>query len=132
MGNMDKKGTYLVFGVMRCDLPGTAELHFSMLVFSASGRVTGHATVSRPSVAGNPQMTINNLTGEIFSAAQGGYTRLVTLRGTSYFDGRPHAVAIEEVSFNAVLALDDDWNGIGGFSCGPAYAENATVEHTPV
>lgn len=125
---MSKLGTYLVNGEAgNVGMAGAPILHFALLVVSGTGKVSGHAMISQ-AVASHGEKQINNITGEIHGAGLGSVTKLVSLKGTYYEPLTPPAIGTLEVPFQATFAVDDAWNGKGGFSCGTTKVENVAVQ----
>jgi hypothetical protein len=125
---MAKFGTYLVNGEAgNVGMAGAPILNYSLLVVSATGKVSGHAVISQ-ALGSNSEKHISDITGEIHGAGLGPVTKLVALRGTYYEPLTPPAIGTIEVPFLATLAVDDAWNGKGGFSCGSVKVENVPVQ----
>lgn len=125
---MAKFGTYLVNGEAgNVGMAGAPILHFSLLVVSGTGKVSGHAMISQ-ALGANSEKHINDVTGEIHGAGLGPVTKLVALKGTYFETLTPPAIGTLEVPFQATLAVDDAWNGKGGFTCGAVKVENVPVQ----
>ncbi|GAB3463293.1 hypothetical protein GCM10027321_25730 [Massilia terrae] len=126
---MHTLGTYLVNG--ECGNEGVAGapmLTFSLLVVSGSGKVSGHAMITQAIAPPHGEKIINNVTGQIHAAGYGPVTKLVALEGTYFETLQPPAIGTLEVPFTAHFAIDDAWNGRGGFECGNSRAENVPVK----
>ena len=129
---MHTLGTYLVNGLAGNEnVAGAPMLHFSLVVVSGSGKVSGHAMISQAIAPPNNEKMINNVTGQVHATGLGPVTKVVTLHGTYVDDLPPPAIGTIEVPFTAHFAIDDAWNGRGGFKCGYTQAENVPVKTTP-
>lgn len=127
--DMHTLGTYLVNGQAGNEnLAGAPLLHFSLLVVSGTGKVSGHAVITQAVAPPNGEKTINNITGQIHAAGFGPVTKIVALEGTYFQTMQPPAIGIMEVPFTAHFAIDDSWDGRGGFECGATHAENVSVK----
>jgi hypothetical protein len=124
---MSKAGTYLVNGQAgNVGVAGAPILHFSLVVMAPTGKVSGHATISQ-ALGVNSEKPINDVTGEIHAAGFGSVTKLVALKGTYYEPLPPPAIGQISVPFTAQFAIDNDWKGKGGFSCGTVKVDNVPV-----
>jgi ABC-type Fe3+-hydroxamate transport system substrate-binding protein len=129
---MHTLGTYLVNGMAGNEnVAGAPMLSFSLVVVSGSGKVSGHAMITQAIAPPNNEKTINNVTGQVHATGLGPVTKVVTLQGTYLDDLPPPAIGTIEVPFTAHFAIDDAWNGRGGFKCGYTQAENVPVKTTP-
>jgi ABC-type Fe3+-hydroxamate transport system substrate-binding protein len=129
---MHTLGTYLVNGIAGNEnVAGTPMLSFSLVVVSGTGKVSGHAMITQAIAPPNNEKTINNVTGQVHATGLGPVTKVVTLQGTYLDDLPPPAIGTIEVPFTAHFAIDDAWNGRGGFKCGYTQAENVPVKTTP-
>jgi hypothetical protein len=129
---MQTLGTYLVNGQAGNEnVAGAPMLHFSLVVVSGSGMVSGHAMITQAVAPPNNEKIINNVTGQVHATGFGQVTKVVALKGTYLDYLPPPAIGVIEVPFEAHMAIDDAWNGKGGFRCGNTYAENVAVKTTP-
>ena len=127
---MSKPGAYLVCGEAgNVGMPGAPILHFSLVVVAATGKVSGHATITQAIAPPYGKKQIDNVTGQIFGT---GLTpplaKLVSLTGTYLEPFPPPAIGSYNVPFEAHFALSDAWNGVGGFICGQTVIENVSVK----
>lgn len=97
--------------------PGAPILHFDLLVAAATGKVTGHVSITQaiPPPNGNITLTVS---GQVRGAGFGPVTQLVALTGTYPYSLPPPAIGTFMESFSAHFAIDAKWNGRGGFSYG--------------
>jgi hypothetical protein len=129
---MHTLGTYLVNGIAGNEnVAGAPMLSFSLVVVSGSGKVSGHAMITQAIAPPNNEKIINNVTGTVHATGLGPVTKVVTLQGTYLDYLPPPAIGVVEVPFTAHMAIDDAWNGRGGFECGNTRAENVPVKTTP-
>ena len=129
---MQTLGTYLVNGQAGNEnIAGAPMLHFSLVVVSGTGMVSGHAMITQAVAPPNNEKIINNVTGQVHATGFGAVTKVVALKGTYLDYLQPPAIGVIEVPFEAHMAIDDAWNGKGGFRCGITQAENVPVKTTP-
>jgi hypothetical protein len=129
---MQTLGTYLVNGQAGNEhMAGAPMLHFSLIVVSTSGMVSGHAMITQAIAPPNNEKVINNVTGQVHATGLGPVSKVVSLKGTYLDYLPPPAIGVVEVPFEAHMAIDDAWNGKGGFRCGATYAENVPVKVVP-
>ena len=123
--------TYLVTGMARADVVlSSPMLRFTLLVNEASGQVCGHAQITEQELLEIPNSEINigNITGQIQGTGVGSFTRLVSLQG--YADVRtlpPPAIGTFYKLFQAQFAIDDAWDGVGGWNLGSQAVNNVPV-----
>ena len=82
---------------------------------SPVGALSGKASIGRPIVGAADDIAISDLVGSVYD--QGAVGSIVVLRGGF----RGSAGAIEP--FEAVMLVDDDWKGRGGFAYGRAVVD---------
>jgi hypothetical protein len=129
---MQTLGTYLVNGLAGNEnVAGAPMLHFSLVVVSGSGKVSGHAMITQAVAPPNNEKMINNVTGQVHPTGLGPVTKIVALKGTYLDFLPPPAIGVVEVPFEAHFAIDDAWNGKGGFRCGLTHADNVPIKTTP-
>jgi hypothetical protein len=129
---MHTLATYLVNGQAGNEsIAGAPMLHFSLVVVSGTGKVSGHAMITQAIAPPNNEKVINNVTGEVHATGLGPVTKVVTLQGTYLDYLQPPAIGTIEVPFTAHMAIDDAWNGRGGFECGLTRVENVPIKTVP-
>jgi hypothetical protein len=106
-------------------------LQFSLVVVSGTGKVSGHAMITQAIAPPYGEKIINDVTGQIHATGLGPVTKVVALQGTYFETLQPPAIGTFEVPFTAHFAIDDAWNGRGGFECGNTRAENVPVKTVP-
>jgi hypothetical protein len=126
---MNNLGTYLVNGEAgNSGMAGAPTLRFSLMVVAETGKVSGMATISQ-AIGIDADKCINNVTGEVFATGFNDVTKLVAIKGTYlYFLPSPE-IGVIETPFEAIFAVDNAWNGVGGFRCGAVKAENVKVRN---
>lgn len=125
-------GTYLVNGIAGNEnLAGAPTLHFSLVVVSGTGKVSGHAMITQAIAPPHNEKIINNVTGQIHATGLGPVTKIVALHGTYLDHLPPPAIGTIEIPFTAHFAIDDAWSGKGGFECGTTRVENVPVKTVP-
>lgn len=126
---MAQVGMYLVCGEAgNVGTPGAPILHFSLAVAAPTGKVSGHATITQAIAPPYGEKQISNVTGQITYTGYGECTKIVSLKGTYNEPFPPPAIGTLEVPFEAHFAINDEWNGKGGFSCGTVSVENVPVK----
>jgi len=123
-----KLGLYLVNGSAgKENTPGAPTLQFSLLVNAVTGAVTGHAEQTQAVPPPNNSISIGNITGSLRSTGFGEYTKVVALEGSAVISVPPPAIGSYLAPFTAHFAINDAWNGVGGWTLG-----NQSVDNVPV
>lgn len=126
---MSTAGAYLVCGEAgNAGVAGAPILHFSLVVVSATGKVGGHATITQAIAPPYGVKQISNVTGQVTYTGYGEFTKIVSLKGTYNEPFPSPAIGSVEVAFEAHFAIDNEWNGTGGFSCGTLSVEKVPVK----
>jgi hypothetical protein len=124
---MNNMGTYLVNGEAgNSGMAGAPTLRYSLVVVADTGKVSGMATISQ-ALGTESEKRINNITGEVFATGFNDVTKLVAIKGTYVYFLPPPAIGVVETPFEAILAVNNAWAGVGGFRCGAVKAENVKV-----
>ena len=119
-------GAYLVNGKMgNAGMPGAPIANFSLVVVPSTNSVSG--TVEIKQALGSHGSIIVNVSGEIRATGYGKVTKVVSLTGKYVQVATPPAIGAYLANFSAHLAIDNDWNGQGGFSYGTHDVENVPV-----
>jgi hypothetical protein len=114
-----KVGLYLVNGTAgHAGMPGAPILHFSLLVNAVTGVVTGHARQTQAVDGPRSDISIGVTQGEVWPIGFGQYTKVVVLRGEGVVSVPPPGIGTYGLPFSAVFAVDDQWDGQGGWSLG--------------
>jgi hypothetical protein len=121
-------GAYLVNGTVgNTSLPGAPIMHFSLVVVPSANSVSGTVEITQALAPPYGNIVIRNVTGVIRATGFGTTTHVVALEGQYFQSLTPPAIGTITESFSAHMAIDNNWNGTGGFSYG-----NNNVENVPV
>ncbi len=125
---IDNTGLYLVKGEAGKEgMLGAPLLYFTLLVNAVTGAVSGQARQKQAVQSPYDSILIENITGKIRSTGFDKYTKIVALQGSTVISFPPPAIGSYLAPFSAHFAIDDAWNGVGGWSLG-----NQDVENVPV
>jgi hypothetical protein len=128
--NVGKVGLYLVNGTAgKVGTPGASILHFSLLVNAVTGSVTGHARQTQAVQGPASDIPIVITHGHIQATGFGKYTKIVALYGNGMISLPPPAIGTFLVPFAASFAIDDKWDGEGGWTLGGHSVQNVPVKH---
>jgi len=124
-----KLGLYLVNGVAGKEgMPGAPLLHFSLLVDAPTGKVTGHAVQTQAVAPPGNEIKINDISGMVRATGLGKLTKIVALEGSALISFPPPAIGSYLAPFSAHFAVDDAWNGVGGWTLGHTSVEDVPVK----
>ena len=127
--SLENVGLYLVNGTAGKEgMPGAPILHFSLLVNAVSGRITGHARQTQAVKAPYNDIPITIENGQLHATGFGKYTKVVALSGNGLVSFPPPEIGSYLVPFTAHFAIDDSWNGDGGWTLGSKSVENVPVK----
>jgi hypothetical protein len=122
-------GLYLVNGIAGNEgKPGAPLLHFSLLVNVTTGAITGHAEQTQAVPPPGDKIVISNITGRLRHTGLGKFTQIVYLEGSAVISFPPPAIGSYLEPFNAHFAIDDEWNGVGGWTLGATSVDNVPVK----
>lgn len=108
-------GAYLAQGIVgNLGMPGAPIMHYSLVVVPSAHNVSGTVEITQAIAPPGVHLTIN-VTGMIRKTGLGQVTQIVALEAT------------ENPQFSAHLAIDNSWQGRGGFSY-----NGTTIEDVPV
>jgi len=127
-------GTYLVKGTAgNVGTPGAPIMEFHLLVVVGSGHVSGHVEITQALPPPNGEILVNNVHGHLYELGQTSPSDVlvVVLQGTYPYTLPPPAIGTVEEHFNAVLHVNREWNGRGGFSYGGHHVRNVPVKKLP-
>ncbi|MCI9843768.1 DUF1842 domain-containing protein [Flavobacterium pectinovorum] len=120
-------GAYLAKGTIgNVGTPGAPVATFSLVVVPSQHSVTGTVVITQ-AVNGPDSHIVVQVKGRIYSTGFGNYTQVVSLQGQYVQSFPPPAIGAFLADFNAHLAIDNAWNGIGGFSYYQHQIENVPV-----
>jgi len=121
-------GAYLAQGTIgNVGMPGAPIVHYKLVVVPASNSVTGTVEITQAIQGPQSNIVVKNVHGTIRATGFGKVTKVVSLEGEYIQSVPPPAIGSFLSKFSAHLAIDNDWNGQGGFS----YGSN-TIEDVPV
>ncbi len=120
-------GAYLAKGTIgNVGMPGAPVASFSLVVVPSQHSVSGTVVITQ-AIQGPDSYIVVPVTGKIFSTGIGKVTQVVGLKGQYVHSVPPPAFGSFLADFEANLAIDNEWNGTGGFSY---YGHN--IENVPV
>jgi hypothetical protein len=121
-------GAYLVNGTMgNVGMPGAPIMHFSLVVVPSSNSVSGTVEITQ-AIGSSGNILIKNVTGSIRATGYGKVTKIVSLEGQYVQSVPPPAIGSYLANFSAHMAIDDEWNGRGGFSYANHDVEDVEVK----
>jgi hypothetical protein len=122
-------GVYLVNAVAGNEgMPGAPLLHLSLLVNAATGAITGHAEQTQAVPPPGNKIVISNVTGTLRYTGLGKYTKIVYLEGSAVISFPPPAIGSFLAPFDAHFAIDDAWEGTGGWTLGNTVVNNVPIK----
>jgi hypothetical protein len=120
-------GAYLAKGTIgNVGTPGAPIATFSLVVVPSQHSVSGTVVITQ-AIPGPDSHIVVSVTGKIYATGIGNVTQVVSLQGQYVHSVPPPAIGSFLANFDAHLAIDNAWNGKGGFSY-----FNHTVENVPV
>jgi hypothetical protein len=120
-------GAYLAKGTIgNVGTPGAPVASFSLVVVPSQHSVSGTVVITQ-AIQGPDSRIVVEVTGKIYSTGLGNVTQVVSLKGQYIHSVPPPAIGSFLANFDAHLAIDNAWNGTGGFS----YFGN-NIENVPV
>jgi hypothetical protein len=119
--NSSIASAYLVKGVIGDTTKmGAPTVQFALVVTPANQEVSGGVMIANGTLGGSYS---GKVTGALHAAGLGEYTQIVALTGNIYPDG-PMPIVLP---FQAHMAVDAGWNGIGGFHYPGVHVDDAPV-----
>ena len=106
--------------------PGAPIATFSLVVVPTQNSVSGTVVITQ-AVNGPDSHIVVQVNGIIYATGFGKYTKVVGLRGQYVQSSAPPAVGAFLAEFDAHFAVDNEWNGTGGFSYWQNHVENVPV-----
>lgn len=121
-------GAYLAKGTIgNVGVPGAPVASFSLVVVPSQHSVSGTVVITQ-AIQGPDSRIVVEVTGKIYSTGIGKVTQVVGLKGQYIHSVPPPAIGSFLANFDAHLAIDNEWNGTGGFSYFGHNIENAPVK----
>lgn len=122
------EGAYLAKGTIgNVGTPGAPIATFSLVVVPSQNTVTGTVVITQ-AVNGPDSHIVVQVKGKIYATGFGKYTKVVSLNGKYVQSVPPPALGAFLADFDAHFAVDNDWDGTGGFSYWHHHIENVPVK----
>ena len=123
-------GLYRACGTVgNVGMPGAPIMHYSLLVDAPTGTVNGVVHITQAIAGPGSNITVT-VKGYIRGLGYGTITKLVFLEGEYVQSMPPPAIGSYLGKLTAHLAVDNNWDGRGGFEYGNLHVENVPVKHT--
>lgn len=120
-------GAYIAKGTIgNVGTPGAPVATFNLVVVPSQHSVTGTVVITQ-AVQGPSSHIVVQVKGKIYSTGLGKITQVVSLHGQYVQSFPPPAIGAFLADFDAHLAIDNEWNGVGGFSYYQHHIENVPV-----
>jgi hypothetical protein len=120
-------GAYLANGTIgNVEMPGAPIATFSLVVVPSQNTVSGTVVITQ-AISGSDSHIVVPVTGKIYATGLGNVTKVVSLQGQYVHSFPPPAIGSLLANFDAHLAIDNAWNGKGGFSYYQHQIENVPV-----
>lgn len=121
-------GAYLAKGTIgNVGMPGAPVANFNLVVIPSQHSVSGTVIITQ-AISGPNSNIVVHVTGKIYATGLGKFTQVVTLNGEYTQCVPPPAIGCFLAEFNAHMAIDGSWNGVGGFSYFQHDIENVPVK----
>jgi hypothetical protein len=121
-------GAYLAKGTIgNVGTPGAPVASFSLVVVPSQHTVSGTVVITQ-AIQGPDSHIVVPVTGKIYATGFGKVTQVVSLKGQYVHSVPPPAIGSFLANFDAHLAIDNGWDGTGGFSYFGHIVENAPVK----
>lgn len=122
-------GAYLTKGTIgNLGMPGAPIAHFSLVVVPSSNSVSGTVEITQAIEGPESNIIVRNVTGQIRATGYGKVTKVVSLEGEYLVSFPPPAIGSYLAKFSAHMAIDNDWNGKGGFTYGNSNVDDVSVK----
>ena len=109
-------GTYLAKGeIGNVGMPGAPICHFNLIVTPSTHHVSGTVIITQAIPGPNSKITVQ-VSGRIYPTGYGKVTQVVSLLGEYVQTVNPPGIGAYLAKFEAHMAIDNEWNGKGGFS----------------
>ncbi|TDO77341.1 uncharacterized protein DUF1842 [Flavobacterium chryseum] len=120
-------GAYLAKGTIgNVGTPGAPIATFSLVVVPSQHTVSGTVVITQ-AVNGPDNHIVIPVKGKIYATGFGQFTQIVSLQGQYVQSFPPPAIGSFLADFDAHFAIDNAWNGTGGFSYYKHQIENVPV-----
>ena len=115
-------GAYLANGTIgNVGMPGAPIVHFDLIVIPSQHKVSGTVHITQAVLHGSYS---GYVTGSIYATGIPPFTKIVGLTGMVHCDDDNSLVLLP---FQASMAINDAWEGRGGFSYGNVHVEDVPV-----
>lgn len=119
---------YFVKGTIgNIKIPGAPVASFTLEVLPLKNSVKGTIVITQAINMLESDIVVQ-VKGKIHATGFGQFTKVVSLQGQYLQSFSPLEKGSFLADFDAHFAIDNAWNGIGGFSCYNYQIENETVE----
>ncbi|WP_281298360.1 DUF1842 domain-containing protein [Flavobacterium limnophilum] len=120
-------GAYLAKGTIgNVGMSGAPVATFSLVVVPSQNSVSGTVVITQ-AISGPDSYIVVPVTGKIYATGLGNVTKVVSLQGQYVHSVPPPAIGSFLANFDAHLAIDNAWNGKGGFTYYQHQVENVPV-----
>lgn len=109
------------------DMSGAPIMHFSLVVIPSVNSVSGSVIITKAITSPNDQIIVKNIKGIIRTTGADPVTKIVVFEGSYLNPAHSLEMCALQEKLSAYLAIDEKWNGRGGFSY-----ENHDIEYVPV
>lgn len=109
-------------------LPGAPLLHLHLMVNATNGKITGQAAQTQAVASPYDKIEISNVTGQIQYAGLAPYTKLVALKGEAAISLPAPEIGTYIVPFEASFAINDNWEGKGGWTLGKTIVKDVPIK----
>lgn len=122
-------GAYLTNGTIgNVGMPGAPIAHFSLVVVPSANSVSGTVEITQAIDGPQSEIVVKNVKGQIRSTGYGKVTKVVSLEGEYLVSVPAPAIGTYLVKFTAHMAIDNEWNGQGGFTYGDNDIDDVPVK----
>lgn len=122
-------GAYLTNGTIgNVGMPGAPIAHFSLVVVPSANSVSGTVEITQAIDGPQSEIVVKNVKGQIRSTGYGKVTKVVSLEGEYLVSVPAPAIGTYLAKFTAHMAIDNEWNGQGGFTYGDNDIDDVPVK----
>ncbi|MEW6595901.1 MAG: DUF1842 domain-containing protein [Pseudomonadota bacterium] len=109
--------------------PGAPIFHLHAAVYAPTGTVHGAGEITQALAPPAGKISVTRVQGQIhYLGLAPPYNRVVSLKGEALVAFPPPAIGTIVEPFEAVMTVDEHWNGHGSFSWGPHHITNVPVK----
>ncbi|MFT6283122.1 MAG: hypothetical protein ACJA0U_003264 [Salibacteraceae bacterium] len=103
-------------------MPGAPIVELALVVVPSQNKVTGRVHANQATEHGDYTGTVE---GTIYSTGLGKFTKTIAVKGSIT---PASGIMPIEIPFDANMAVDDAWNGVGGFNYLQVHVEDVPVK----